>query len=261
MRGGSETDVDCGGAACPPCGDGQACAADGDCVSDRCGADGTCAAAACGDGTQNGAEECDAGSGGAPAESPTCDADCTAASCGDGTHNAAAGEACDGGGAQTASCELGCTLARCGDGIVNALAGETCDGDGAGAGGETDACDDDCTAPSCGDGVTNEAAGEACDDGNTVDDDACSNACELRVGSLTVSSDATFDTDRGELDGAARPGWDGSVLAVDDLTIPAGVRLLVRGSQPLRVVALGDATVAGVVDVPDRTAATRRGAP
>ncbi len=63
----------------------------------------------------------------------------------------------------------------CGDGVVDP--GEVCDdgvNDGAYGG-----CMGDCAAlaPFCGDGERNDAL-ETCDDGNTVDDDTCSNQCQ-----------------------------------------------------------------------------------
>ncbi len=60
----------------------------------------------------------------------------------------------------------------CGDGIVNE--GEECD-DGNTV--DDDDCSNACTAARCGDGIVQGQ--EQCDDGNTVDDDACSNACLL----------------------------------------------------------------------------------
>ena len=39
----------------------------------------------------------------------------------------------------------------------------------------SDACRNDCMSGSCGDGIIQ--AGEECDDGNTVDDDSCTNLC------------------------------------------------------------------------------------
>jgi hypothetical protein len=36
MRDGLETDVDCGGASCPPCNTGKTCLANADCQSGRC---------------------------------------------------------------------------------------------------------------------------------------------------------------------------------------------------------------------------------
>ena len=40
---------------------------------------------------------------------------------------------------------------------------------------DDDGCTNACTLPECGDGVVQ--AGEECDDGNTINDDACTNAC------------------------------------------------------------------------------------
>ena len=50
-----ETDVDCGGTFCDPCGDGKTCAMSGDCVSLVC-TDSVCQASDCSDGVKNGTE-------------------------------------------------------------------------------------------------------------------------------------------------------------------------------------------------------------
>jgi hypothetical protein len=42
VRDGDETDVDCGGRDCAPCGDGRMCIANSDCASQLCGAGGHC---------------------------------------------------------------------------------------------------------------------------------------------------------------------------------------------------------------------------
>jgi cysteine-rich repeat protein len=60
----------------------------------------------------------------------------------------------------------------CGDGLVGP--GEACD-DGNTV--NEDGCTNACTLPACGDGIVQ--AGEACDDGNTVNGDGCTNACTL----------------------------------------------------------------------------------
>ncbi len=61
-----ETDIDCGGPNCGPCGDGQGCAQNSDCVSQSC-ASGLCIQPSCGDGVTN-ADETDVDCGGG-----TCD--------------------------------------------------------------------------------------------------------------------------------------------------------------------------------------------
>lgn len=125
----------------------------------------------CGDGVVSGDEACDDG-----AESATCNLNCTVSVCGDAIRNVAAAEACDDGNTDNGDgCSSNCRLELpgdvCGDGVVTG--DETCDDTG-----ESATCDDDCTAVECGDGNVNEAADEACDDGNTTDDDACSNSCQ-----------------------------------------------------------------------------------
>ncbi|MGE0789279.1 MAG: hypothetical protein AB7S26_26635 [Sandaracinaceae bacterium] len=244
---GSETDVDCGGAMCNPCDDGEACAANADCMSGFCNAM-VCAATVCGDGTVQGDEDCDDGSGGTPMETATCDDDCTTAMCGDGAVNTTAGEACDGDGAgtggETATCDTDCTAAMCGDGVVNAAASETCDDSG-----ESATCDDDCTAAMCGDGVHNMTAGEECDDGNTVDTDACSNTCTSNGPVINVTASTTFDTDTGMLGTAVAMGWNATnhALEVNTFAIAPGAVLTVTGSQPF-VVSGNTINIEGTLD-------------
>ena len=63
-----ETDVDCGGPAAPPCGEGLGCAADTDCTTKTCGASKTCVSAPSCRGTNGpaGIETCGAGEPGTP---------------------------------------------------------------------------------------------------------------------------------------------------------------------------------------------------
>jgi len=173
MQNGAESDVDCGGAACPGCEVAQACRTTDDCVADlTCDPEsGTCAAMSCTDGVANG-DESDVDCGGT--ECPACDAggSCTDGSdcasgvcgsgacqvpmCGDGVING--DEPCDPNDPQI-PCNPDCTLGDCGDGEVSP--GEDCDAGGQ----ETIACDANCTAVECGDGTLNMTAGETCDDG------------------------------------------------------------------------------------------------
>lgn len=55
LNNGTETDLDCGGRGCPPCGDGKQCLVHEDCTSSVCESD-VCQPEACDDGVQNGAE-------------------------------------------------------------------------------------------------------------------------------------------------------------------------------------------------------------
>jgi cysteine-rich repeat protein len=167
-------------------------------------------------------EECDDGNA---TETDSCLSSCDFNSCGDGSPylvstnalNPNALEECDDEVA-SASCtgpvdppDVGamdaCKLVECGDGVVSTAAGETCDpehalwpdgddctacrvdtcGNGDADDGPYAECDDgntinndgctnDCFAPACGDGI--QQSGEDCDDGNTDPTDACTNACE-----------------------------------------------------------------------------------
>jgi hypothetical protein len=65
VQNGFETDVDCGGETCLPCGAGRACALDGDCLSTLC---------------TNGA--CTSGAAGRPCRTGS---DCASGACGTGT--------------------------------------------------------------------------------------------------------------------------------------------------------------------------------
>lgn len=65
LHNGQETDIDCGGPSCPPCGPGGDCQTGSDCVSGVC-TGGACQAPSCNDGVKNG-QETDVDCGG-----PTC---------------------------------------------------------------------------------------------------------------------------------------------------------------------------------------------
>ncbi|MDC0716620.1 lamin tail domain-containing protein [Nannocystis bainbridge] len=90
LQNGDETDIDCGGAACPACPDGDACVLDDDCAGHSC-IDGSCGPvpATCDDELQNGDEtDLDCGGPDCPAcgESQACavDLDCATQTCIDG---------------------------------------------------------------------------------------------------------------------------------------------------------------------------------
>ncbi len=70
----------------------------------------------------------------------------------------------------------------CGNGTLDP--GEVCDDDAANAGGRCVACQ----LARCGDGAVRPSV-EACDDGNTVDDDGCSNNCVSCTGSASSAID------------------------------------------------------------------------
>lgn len=98
---GLETDVDCGGDECPPCGEMELCEIDADCESQSCDA-GACAPIDCDDGIKNGSEtdldcggECDPCTEGAACihhsdcETEVCDGECLPADCMDRVTNGA----------------------------------------------------------------------------------------------------------------------------------------------------------------------------
>ena len=73
LRNAAETDIDCGGPDCMPCGAGSSCRLDRDCDSGICD-NLTCAQPVCGDGVVNGDEQCDDGN---DVSADGCEADCT----------------------------------------------------------------------------------------------------------------------------------------------------------------------------------------
>ena len=135
---GDETDVDCGGRACPACEIGQSCVGDYDCVTSSC-VEGTCQAPSCADGVKNGDEtDIDCGGSCSPCgsnQSCLVNADCASDSCVDGS----------------------CVAVSCQDGVQN--------------GTETDV---DCGGPSC----PGCPAGGACEGADDCDTLACEdNVC------------------------------------------------------------------------------------
>jgi len=151
-----------------------------------------CTESECGDGVHNATdgEECDDAG-----DSDACDEDCTLVECGDDYVNETAGEECEGeltyeGDELTINYCVECKKNVCGDslrmeitlagqyacaqdGICSDIPAEDCDSGGI----DTNECDYDCTTATCRDGHWNAAAYEDCDDGNSIDDDECSNAC------------------------------------------------------------------------------------
>jgi len=122
IKGGDETDVDCGG-SCPKCTPGEDCKLDADCDSDVC--DGTCLPPTCKDTVENGGET-DVDCGG------SCEARCA-----DGK-GCVLGKDCVSG-----VCKGGvCQKPICGDGVLNG--GEACDDGGTVA---FDACSSTCALP------------------------------------------------------------------------------------------------------------------
>ncbi len=180
MKDGSETDVDCGGGACPACAVGGSCSSGADCDSGACDGGGICVACnvdldckdatkvcsahacvqgpTCGDGIKNGAES-DVDCGG-----PMCVACSIGAACGSGSDCASG--AC-GGAASCVACNVD---ADCKDVtkacVTNACVDASTCSDHAKNGAETDV---DCgggTCPGCADGkmcnVDGDCASSTC---------------------------------------------------------------------------------------------------
>lgn len=75
----------------------------------------------------------------------------------------------------------------CGNGTLDP--GEACD-DGNTA--NDDACTNACMLPACGDGIVQPEAGEVCDDGNSVPGDGCTVNCKLRGAKLAEHTSEWF---------------------------------------------------------------------
>jgi hypothetical protein len=180
MMDGEESDVDCGGAFCPPCEDGDTCDSDDDCESGVCDEDlGVCVPPACDDQTQNG-DETDVDCGGTcpddcdDGEGCQMDDDCISGACDEGK-NTCSSRACDDGvqnGDETdVDCGGSCPL-DCDDGL-GCIEGDDC---------ISQVCDPQlmtCTPPACDDGVQN---------GDETDLDcggACGATCETGEGCLS----------------------------------------------------------------------------
>jgi cysteine-rich repeat protein len=105
---------------------------------------------------------------------------------------------------------VGCSVG-CGDGIVGP--GEACD-DGNAI--DTDACTSACQVAVCGDALV--GPGETCDDGDADDHDACTNACQIAVcgDGIRGPSEPCDDGDADDADGCTRtcrtPGCGDGIL-------------------------------------------------
>jgi cysteine-rich repeat protein len=193
---GDESDIDCGGESCPPCGIGGTCRDGDDCASGVCEPEaGRCISPDCGDGVPQQGEDCDTNA----VNTSTCDLDCSVPACGDDLFNPFAFneatanpddlEACDTGG-NSVDCDQDCTVPACGDGVNNPFV-ETCD-EGAV---NTEDCDLDCTIPQCGDRVFNPLA-EICDEGANTED--CDQDCSRpRCGDVFINPVVGEECDAG----------------------------------------------------------------
>jgi hypothetical protein len=186
---GAETDVDCGGGACPPCLSGQHCATTADCADAQgiC-SNGTCAFVCTPNGTKDGTEtDVDCGGGGGCALcaiGKTCarDADCSTETCRGGTCRCTVNADCPSG----THCSLGACVSSnptCSDGTKNGTETDTdCGGGTCGACGVGKVCtvDLDCTTTTCRGGhckcTTNAdcAAGTHCSLGACMANATCS---------------------------------------------------------------------------------------
>jgi hypothetical protein len=146
-RNGDESDIDCGGSVCEPCGAGGRCDSDDDCDTMLCGG-GFCQTPTCYDGVRNGSEEgIDCGG--------TCPNTCPGAEC-ENDGQCGEGQFCHDGDCEPSSCdnELQDTLETDED-----CGGPDCPNCPVGGGCDVDA---DCDAQVCGD--TDQCEAPACDD-------------------------------------------------------------------------------------------------
>ncbi|MGB1015103.1 MAG: DUF4215 domain-containing protein, partial [Nannocystaceae bacterium] len=155
----------------------------------------TCKKARCGDGLVQLDESCDLGS--ENAEDAACSQRCEETYCGDGIVQP--GETCDQGDDNTdipygGGCSNACQpIARCGDGTLD-TAYESCDD---GNSSNEDTCTNKCEHAVCGDGLV-ESGVEACDDGNPDETDGCLSTCQL-----ATCGDGFVHQDVEECDGQA----------------------------------------------------------
>ncbi|AKU99811.1 hypothetical protein AKJ09_06475 [Labilithrix luteola] len=172
VKGGTETDVDCGG-ACNKCVDGKACGGGVDCASGVC-KDKVCAAPTCKDGVKNGKE--------------------TARDCGGGCAACTDGEACS----VATDCTSGtcganhtCSPISCSDGVKNGKeTDEDCGGDCATKCDASKKCvtNDDCASGVC-DSATKLCSAPACNDGVKNGDETdkdCGGSCPKKCESTAA---------------------------------------------------------------------------
>jgi cysteine-rich repeat protein len=135
-------------------------------------ADRFCPSTTCGSPALESGELCDDGN---RVDTDACPSTCYVARCGDGFVRANLEVCDDGNDAPGDGCGPTCQLEICGNGIIDG--DETCDDGALNSDTLPNRCRTTCAAAGCGDGVRD--LGEACDDGNGINNDACSNRCEL----------------------------------------------------------------------------------
>jgi hypothetical protein len=149
QKDGGETDIDCGGPACPACADGKGCMIGADCADLVCsGTSHTCSAPTCSDGVKNGTEtDVDCGgscSGCGPGSACSVDADCKGGLCTGGTCQPTCTDGVKNGSETDVDCGGSCSA--CGNGLHCGVAADCQSGVCTGG---------VCQAPTCSDGVQN----------------------------------------------------------------------------------------------------------
>jgi len=195
-----------------------------------------CITLLCGNGVIDAGETCDDGN---TAGGDACPSDCTLPLCGDRVIEPP--ETCDDGNTTNGdTCPSDCTLPVCNDGVIESP--ETCDPpDGT-------LCGPTCQAIPvvCGNGIPQGA--EECDDGNTIDDDECTNACTLpsECGNMEVEpgedceppNTATCDADCnnitacGQCESTQFPPVPDCAMAVSNCENAVGVSAVAAGGFP-----------------------------
>ena len=187
MQNGDETDVDCGGSACEPCGPSQGCEEDMDCASGVC-TDGLCAVPTCSDGVANGNEtdvDCGAECGSTCQPTDTCGVfvDCEQLVC---TQDQCADPTCSDGAPNGNETDVDCGGPDCDPCSVpgQCLVGTDC---------ISGVCDQgQCVGPQCADGTQNGNETDVdcggpdcapCDDGDSCvgGPDCLSEVCENSI--------------------------------------------------------------------------------
>lgn len=70
----------------------------------------------------------------------------------------------------------------------------------------------------------------------------------VTVNQVSLGGVNTFDTTTGFLNGAAHPGWNGTILTLESLTLAGGATLNVTGTQAFQLVTTGNIAIDGTLN-------------